>query len=247
MAVTVHGDGPALLLVHGFPFDRTMWRHQVAGLAGWRVIAPDLRGAGTSPAPESGYSMSQYADDLVALLDGLGVDQAVVGGLSMGGYVLFELLRRHPARVRAAIFCNTKAEADSLEAKHGRDELAAVARREGPRAVADRLLPRLIVRPEVAPEVRGMIERTPVPGIVGALLAMRDRADSTPLLPALRLPVLVVAGAEDKITPSAGMRAMARAIAGAQFVEIPAAAHLTPLEQPLETNRVLADFLRALS
>ena len=92
-----------------------------------------------------------------------------------------------------------------------------------------------------------MIERTPVPGIVGALLAMRDRADSTPLLPALRLPVLVVAGAEDQITPSAGMRAMARAIAGAQFVEIPAAAHLTPLEQPLETNRVLADFLRALS
>jgi pimeloyl-ACP methyl ester carboxylesterase len=252
MAVTVQGDGPAVLLVHGFPFDRTMWRHQVASLSGWCRIAPDLRGAGESSPTGGGYSMTTYADDLVGMLDGLGIDQAVVCGLSMGGYILFELLRRHTARVRAAILISTKAEPDSTDAKRGRDELAEVAEREGAGAVATRLLPRVLApatlagQPDVVAQVRGMIERTPVAGIVGALRAMRDRVDSTPLLAGLQLPVLVVAGAEDPIAPSAGMRAMARSIAGAQFAEIPGAAHLAPLEQPLGMNRVLRDFLAGL-
>jgi pimeloyl-ACP methyl ester carboxylesterase len=252
LAVEVRGEGAPVLFVHGFPFDRAMWRHQLAALPGWRRIAPDLRGAGESGAPRDGYSMARYADDLALVLDSLEIEAAVVCGLSMGGYILFELLRRHPTRVRAAILCNTKAEADSAEAKRGRDELAGVAEREGPSAVADRLLPRVLApatveaHPDVAAVVRTMIERTPVPGIVGALRAMRDRVDSMPLLGTLRLPVLVVAGAEDRIAPPEGMRAMAQAISGARVVEIAAAAHLTPLEQPRATNEALTDFLNGL-
>lgn len=258
LAVEVRGEGGGtpVLFIHGFPFDRALWRHQLAALSRWKRIAPDLRGAGASSAPADGYSMARYADDLVQVLDALGHRQAVVCGLSMGGYIIFELLRRHPDRVRAAVLCNTKAEADTAEAKRGRDELARVAQRDGTEAVAERLLPKLLARatvaaqPEVVAQVREMIVRTPVPGLVGALRALRDRPDSTATLAAIRVPVLVVAGEDDQIAPPEGMRALAQAIPGegegAQFALIPAAGHLAPLEQPLATSRVVADFLGGL-
>jgi 3-oxoadipate enol-lactonase len=252
LAVEVRGDGAPVLFIHGFPFDRTLWRHQLAGLSRWKRIAPDLRGAGGSSVPADGYSIARYADDLVEVLDALELDEAVVCGLSLGGYVLFDLLRRHAARVRAAVFCNTKATADSAAARRGRDEMAALAEREGAGAVAERLLPQLLARttfaaqPEVVAHVRDMITRTPVDGLVGALRALRDRPDSTPGLAAITAPVLVVAGEDDKIAPPDEMRALAAAIPGAQFVAIPAAGHLAPLEQPLATSRALADFLDGL-
>jgi len=239
--------------VHGFPFDRSMWKHQLSALARYRCIAPDLRGAGASTAPVGGYSMSRYADDLAAVLDAAGVDRAVVCGLSMGGYVTFELLRRHPGRVRALILCDTKPEADSPQARLDRDELAAVAARAGAAAVAERLVPKLLspathaAQPEVVQHVRAMIQHTSVAGIVGALHALRDRPDSTALLPRIRVPTLVLGGADDEIAPLAVMRAMAAAIPGSQFATIPEAGHLAPLEQPLATSRRLTDFLDALA
>ncbi|MEX2156525.1 MAG: alpha/beta fold hydrolase [Gemmatimonadales bacterium] len=254
LAVEVRGYGTPVLFIHGFPFDHALWRHQLAALTRSRRIAPDLRGAGASSAPDppDGYSMARYADDLVAVLDALDVKQAIVCGLSMGGYILFELLRRHADRVRAAILCNTKAGADSPEAKRGRDELAALAQKEGARAVADALLPKalacatFVAHPDVVAEVKAMMLRAPVPGIVGALRAMRDRPDSTPLLEAIRIPVLVVAGDDDQITPAAGMQEMARAIPGAQFALIAGAGHVTPLEQPIVASEALAAFLGRL-
>jgi pimeloyl-ACP methyl ester carboxylesterase len=190
------------------------------------------------------------------VLDTLGLDRAVICGLSLGGYILFELLRRHPGRVRAAVFCNTKATADSADARRSRDEMATLAEKEGTAAVAERLLPQLLAaatfaaQPEVVAHVREMISRTPVPGLVGALRALRDRPDSTPTLETIGVPTLVIAGAEDQIAPPDTMRAMAQAIpgggGGAQFAVIPAAGHLAPLEQPLATSRVLADFLDGL-
>jgi pimeloyl-ACP methyl ester carboxylesterase len=255
LAVQVRGDGdPPLLLIHGFPFDHALWRHQLAALTRCRRLAPDLRGAGAStvPEPPDDYSMARYADDLVEVLDALDIPQAVICGLSMGGYILFELLRRHAHRVRAAIFCNTKVAADSAEAKRGRDELAVLAQRQGARAVADTLLPKLVARatlgarPEVVAEVRAMITRAPVAGIIGALRALRDRPDSTPMLDAIRVPALVVAGDDDQITPAAGMQEMARAIPGAQFALIPAAGHVAPLEQPIVASEALAHFLGRL-
>src|SRR5205807_6917809 len=136
LSVEVRGEGVPVLFVHGFPFDRTVWRHQLATLSRVKRIAPDLRGVGASGAPASdGYTLAHYADDLVAVLDALGIRAAVVCGLSMGGYVVFELLRRHPERVRAIVLADTKAEADSEEGKRGRDELAALAEQPGQDAV----------------------------------------------------------------------------------------------------------------
>jgi 3-oxoadipate enol-lactonase len=252
LAIEVRGEGAPILFIHGFPFDRTMWRHQLAGLSRWKRIALDLRGAGASSVPADGYSVARYADDVVQVLDTLGIDRAVVCGLSLGGYILFDLLRRHAGRIRAAVLCDTKASADSPEAKRGRDEMAALAEREGVAAVAERLMPQLLApatvaaQPDVVTHVREMIHRTPVAGLVGALHALRDRADCTPVLGSIDVPTLVIAGEDDKITPADGMRAMSQAIPGAQFVSIPAAGHLSPLEQPLATSRAVADFLDGL-
>lgn len=244
----------AVLLIHGFPLDRSLWRHQVSALSQWQCLAPDLRGAGDSQGPDSPdeYSMAHYAGDLMRLLDDSRIDQAVVCGLSMGGYIAFELLRQIPKRIRALILCNTKAVADTPEGKRGRDALAARAHKEGARVVAVELVPKLLARatreqqPNVVREVTEMIERQPVSGIVGELRALRDRPDSTPLLARIRVPVLVVAGDDDQIVPAAGMEEMAGAIAGARFVVIPGAGHLPPLEQPAALNRILADFLGQL-
>ena len=252
LAVEVRGEGRAVLFVHGFPFDRTMWRHQLAGLSRWKRIAPDLRGAGESGAGTVEYSMGRYADDLIAVLDAVGVSQAVVCGLSLGGYILFELVRRFPERVRGVVLCDTRPQADSADARRNRDELTALAAQSGPDAVAERMLPGLLSpvtladQPEVMTQCRDMARRWSVPGMVGALHAMRERPDSTAVLGTIRVPTLVVVGAEDKPTPPAVAEAMARAIPGARYAVIPGAGHIAPLEQPLATSRVLADFLEAI-
>ena len=234
-----------VLFIHGFPFDHSQWRHQVAALRGWRCIAPDLPGAGATRGFDStdDYSVASYATHLIGILNQAKVDQAVICGLSMGGYIAFELLRRFPERVRAAVFSNTRATADTAEAKRGRDLLAAKAQKDGAAAVAKELVPKLVLQPEVVGEVTEMIERQPVAGIVGALRALRERPDSTPLLATMRIPVLVVAGADDQIAPAEGMQQMAHAIPGARFIVIPRSGHLTPLEQPRAFNAQLGAFL----
>ena len=253
LAVDSVGEGPAVLFIHGYPLDRTVWRHPMEHLEGWRRIAPDLRGMGRSDAPDLGYSMTTYADDLAALLDSIGVDDAVLCGLSMGGYVAFEFLRRHRQRVRALILMDTRAEADSAEGRKSRDAAAQLARDQGARAVADSMLPRLFAR-DTADAVgepwwvtERMILGTPVAGITGALAAMRDRPDSTELLGTLAdLPVLVVVGDHDRMTPPASAHRMMAGIPGARLVEIAEAGHLPPLEKPEVTTGVLREFLEKI-
>ncbi len=243
-----------VLFIHGFPFDSSMWRHQIAALSNWRRVVPDLWGAGLANIPASAgpYAIAEQATSLVGTLDDLHIDEVVVCGQSMGGYIAFELLRAFPARVRAAILCSTKATADTPEAKRGRDVMASKAEREGPGAIAAELVPKLLARatlerqPAVVREVTTMIERQPVYGMVVTLRALRDRPDSTPLLGQIRIPVLVVAGDDDQITPAAGMEEMARAIPGAQFTVIPGSGHLSPLEQPQAVNAALNAFLAQL-
>jgi 3-oxoadipate enol-lactonase len=251
LAVEIRGDGPAILFVHGYPFDRNIWRSQIDALDGYRRIAPDLRGMGESDAPDLGYSMGIYADDLAALLDSLGVGDVVLCGLSMGGYVIFEFLRRWRSRVRGLILIDTRAEADGTEARRARDAAAATARESGAEAVADAMLPKVLSPatlehdPDTAERIHRIMAATPVAGMVGALSAMRDRHDSTGLLPTLSgLPTLVIVGEDDSVTPPDGARRMAAAIPGARLVIVPGAAHVPPVEQPAETTAAIREFLR---
>jgi 3-oxoadipate enol-lactonase len=253
LAADVEGEGPGILFIHGYPLSRAIWAHQVAGLAGWRRIAPDLRGMGESDAPADGYSMAVYAADLAALLDLLGVDEVVLCGLSMGGYVAFEFLRRWRSRVRGLVLMDTRAEADTPEAKEGRDANAALARQAGAGAVAEGMLSKMLagetraVAPEVAERVWRMMVATPVAGIIGALEAMKERPDSTPLLSTIDTPTLVLVGAEDPITPPEQARAMAQAVRGARLAVVPGAAHLPPVERPEATTEALREFLEGIA
>lgn len=253
LAVEVRGDGPAVLFIHGYPFDHTIWTHQVAALEGWCRIAPDLRGMGQSDAPDLGYSMGTYAADLAELLDLLGARDVVLVGLSMGGYVAFEFLRHWRERVRGLVLVDTRAEADTPEGRMARDVSAATARDHGAAAVADAMLPKVLGGSTLAgasatvERVRAMMAATPVAGIVGALGAMRDRSDSTPLLPQLAgIPTLVIVGDEDEVTPPAQAKTMAEAVPGASLVVIRSAGHLPPVERPVETTDAITGFLAGL-
>lgn len=250
-AVDIQGDGPAILFVHGFPMDRTLWRHQLAAIRGWRRIAPDLRGMGLTEVSDR-YSMAEYADDMDSLMDVLGASQAVVCGLSMGGYIAFEILRRHRKRVRALILSNTRAGADTVEGRANRDAMIDTVRVDGPAAVAETLIPKLLgpssleAMPKVVGHLRTMICNTPARGVIGALEAMRDRSDSTEFCKKIDVPTLVIAGANDRIVSPAEAGEMADLIPGAQFVIIPEAGHLAPIEQPIACNRVIGEFVESL-
>ena len=253
LAVDIRGQGQAVLFIHGYPLDHTIWDHPLAHLDGWMRIAPDLRGMGQSDAPDLGYSMATYAEDLLALLNTLGVDRVVLCGLSMGGYVAFEMLRLARDRVRGLVLMDTRAEGDSPEARKGRDASAAQAREGGAEAIATGLLPRMLSgqskreNAQLTDRVYRMMAATPLAGMLGAIGAMRDRPDSFPLLPTLAgLPALVVVGDDDQLTPADRAQAMTDAIPGARLVVVPGAGHLTPLESPETTTALLADFLAGL-
>ena len=253
--VEVRGTGEALLLVHGFPHDASLWRPQLDGLADVaRVVAPDLRGLGRSggAAPAGGASVDRYADDLACVLDALGVERAVVGGLSMGGYAAFAFWRRHRARVRALVLADTRAGADSEEARAKRREMIALAEERGADAVAERMIDGMVGkgtrarRPEVVAEVRAMLARQPVPGIVDALRAMMARPDSTPDLATIDVPTLVVVGDEDALTPTAEARRLHEGVRGSRLEVVAGAGHVSNLEQPAAFNGALRDFLASL-
>ena len=257
------GDGPVVLLAHGFPLDHRMWEGQIAVLsAQYRVVAPDLRGFGASagktetalskPAGEPA-TMDQMADDLAALLDAKEIFEPIVlAGLSMGGYVALSFWRRHADRLRALVLCDTRAEADTPETAAARRRTADRAAREGTAFLCDDMLPRLLAAPtfEQSPEVvalaRRMILEAPPLAVAAAALGMAARPDATAWLPRIDCPALLVVGGEDAITPPASMRAMARSMPRARVVEIPGAGHLARLERPAEFNAALLDFLATL-
>jgi 3-oxoadipate enol-lactonase len=247
------GSGMPCLFVHGFPHNRSLWTPQLQGLTvNARCVAPDLRGFGeTTVAPP--FSMDRYADDLAALLDVLHVDKAVVAGLSMGGYVAFAFWRRHPHRVRALALCNTKAGADSDEAREKRRGLMAIARERGSSAVADSMMTGMLgrttreKRPEITNAVHRMISSAPVEGVVGALQAMMERPDSAPTMATINVPTLVVTGDEDTIIPIEESRAMHAAIKGSTLEIISGAGHLSNLERPAAFNHVFSEFLAQIT
>jgi 3-oxoadipate enol-lactonase len=246
------GAGAAVLLVHGFPLDRSMWDAQVEILAEThRVITPDLRGFGESEFGDgdpTSMSLDVYAADLAAMLDALNVDTVTLGGLSMGGYIAFAFLRAYAPRVSRLLLLDTKATPDTDEGRAGRFALMTRVREEGSKAAAEAMLPRMFtateaVRPALWERTRAMMDGASSRGVRGALQALADRPDSTPDLARIRVPTLILVGDADVLTPPSDAEAMHRAIAGSHLATIADCGHLSTLEQPDAVNQQLKSFL----
>ncbi len=248
------GKGLPLVLIHGFPLCRKMWRPQAEALdkAGCRVITPDLRGFGESGLTTDSVSMDTYADDIVALLDHLGLDQAVVGGMSMGGYVLMNLLERYPERVAAALFIVTKAGGDDVVGKVRRTALAEACRDQGSLPVAEAFRGLLFVpeiladNPDLVAEVFGWMRATDPRGAAAALIAMRERKDCIPLLAGFSQPALVIGAELDQAAPVEHSRIIAEALPDADLCIIHGGGHMVNLEQPQAFNQAILEFLAEL-
>ena len=253
LAYDVVGQGPALLFLHAFPLGMVMWEPQARAFASsHQVIRFDARGFGGSPPGDGLLTMERIADDAVALLDHLGVSRAAVCGLSMGGYAALALVRRHPDRLKALVLADTRAGADSATARAARAAQADKVRKEGSAAIADAVLPKLVgetthkQRPELLARLRETIAANPPRGIADALAGLAARADSTPTLREIRVPTLVVCGGEDVLTPLDESEALVRGIAGSRLEVVPAAGHLSSLENPEGFNEALGKFLKGL-
>jgi pimeloyl-ACP methyl ester carboxylesterase len=248
------GQGRPVVLLHAFPLSSAMWKPQLEALADefW-VIAPDLRGFGSTPGFTGAPSVDQMADDVAVLLDEVEVREPVaLGGLSMGGYVALAFARRHAARLRALILADTKADADDGAAKANRDKLIDFAAHHTSRDVIEQLLPKLLApetparRPEVVEAVREIAGLQAPAGVIGALRALRDRPDATPGLAKIAVPTLVLVGRDDALTPPAQSEALAAAIPGAKLTVLDGAGHLSNLERPAAFTDAVRAFLRGL-
>ena len=246
------GGGLPVVFLHGFPHNRRLWAPQLRALGSCcRCIAPDLRGFGESTVAPP-YTMDQYADDISRLLDALGVERALIAGLSMGGYIAFAIWRRHRHRVQALVLADTRAGADTEEGKRKRRAMIALARSEGSEAVAEQMIAGMVgsstreKRPDTVEAVRAMLAAAPVDGVVGAIEAMIARPDSTATLATIDVPALIVVGEEDVLTPPDEARALHDAIADSRLEVIPAAGHVSSFERPAAFNSVVSDFVGAL-
>lgn len=248
---TDEGKGTPLVALHGFPLSRGAWQKQVDALkSSYRVIAPDLRGLGESEARPGANTMSQMADDLSALLENLNTGPVVLIGHSMGGYVTLAFAHKFPGMLRGLVLVGTKAGADSAEAAAGRRATAEKVKTEGARVVVDAMAPKMLAATNtdqaMARSVRGFMEHSKPEGVIGSLLGMAERADSTPFLSQINVPTLIIAGADDTVMPPTESEKLATAIKGARLEKIANAGHLVAFEKADEFNRVLLDWLKTV-
>ena len=247
------GRGDALLLVHGHPFDRTMWHPQLAAVPGHRLIAPDLRGYGETTVVPGITPLSTFAHDLAALLDHLGVARATLCGLSMGGQIVLEFHRLFPRRVTGLVLADTFAQGETDQGRKERNDRADRLLREGMAGYAYDVLDSMIAPanvtalPEVAAHVLGMMLAAPPEGAAAALRGRAERPDYTGTLAGIAVPTLAVVGREDAFTPVSDARFLHERIPGARLAVIEGAGHLPNLERPAEFNRALADLLADVS
>jgi pimeloyl-ACP methyl ester carboxylesterase len=243
------GNGVPLLLIHGFPLDRTLWRMQIAGLSQiYRVIAPDLRGFGHSSETDGeAVTMDQYAADLKSLLDSVNVKQAVIGGISMGGYIALAFYAQYADRVKGLILANTRATPDSEEARQARLINAQKVGESGTGFLIDGMAPKMLgpaAKTEIAVTVRSMMGRQRPAGIMSALRGMAARPDRTALLRFATVPVLIVSGSQDTLVPPPDSEAMHALIPNSRLVIIPEAGHLSNLDKVDAFNHVVREFYK---
>ena len=263
-------DSSAIVLLHGYPFDRSMWREQIEFLSacGYRVVAPDLRGFGEmsdklqfvadaagretkrqAEAYRTTTTMADMARDVAALMDELQIEQATVCGLSMGGYVAFEFVQLFPTRVSSLILAGTRAPADNEPEKQARAQQVEQMLTAGMSGIAEASVPKLLAprtmaeKPEVVARLREMILRANPEGAAAAQLGMAARRDYSADLPGIKAPALVIVGRQDPIRPVADAEFMQRGLSHARLLIVEDAAHMTNLEQPEVFNRGLEEFL----
>jgi pimeloyl-ACP methyl ester carboxylesterase len=246
------GTGLPVVLVHGFPLDHRIWRKQVHDLAPvCRVITPDLRGFGKS-AGGGGFTIASLAEDLYLLLSQIHALPCVMGGLSMGGYVALAYERQYAATLRGLMLIDTRAGADSLEGRAGRNAMIEVARTQGSAAIAEKMLPKMVAggnvdgTSEVVRELKEIMEACPVHTIEHALAAMRDRLDYQPTLSRIAAPTLIVAGEMDVLIPAGQSEEMHKGIRGSTISMIAGAGHIAPMEKAHEVSKAIRQFLVTL-
>ncbi len=245
------GDGPVVLLIHGFPLDHTMWDAQRRALRDrYRVIIPDLRGFGRSASATAPLTIPGLAEELAMLLDAVGAaDPVTVCGLSMGGCVALAFVKQYAARMSGLVLCDMRSVGDSAEGQATRRKMAERVMTEGSTIAAEAMMPRLFgpktneKRPEIVDKVRNTILATSGRSIAAGQHALADRPDCTPWLETITVPTLVIVGEHDLISPPAEMQATAAAIPGAQYVVIPNVGHMSPMEDAPAVNAALESFL----
>ncbi len=246
-AVEDAGSGAPVLLIHGFPLTHEMWAEQIRFLSqSHRVIAPDLRGFGASQVVDSPATIETYADDLAAICEALEVKEPVaVCGFSMGGYILFEFWRKYPRKVRSLVLCDTRVVSDTPEVAKDRWKMADRVLDSGNESLVIGMVEKLFSpatisgHPALVQQTAAMMRANSPTGIAVALRAMAGRDDSTYLLAGIELPVKVIVGEDDVISTPAEMRGIAQAVPQAEFITIPVAGHLAPLENPDAVNIAL--------
>ena len=241
-----------VVLLHAFPLDATLWRPQIERApTGLSFITPDLPGFGASTAPPA-RSMDEMASSVLRMLDARRIERAVIGGMSMGGYVTLAIYRLAPERFLGMILADTRATADNEQQKAGRQKMIDSVRERGPGAVADEMLPKLLgpttqrERPHLAADIRRMIEANSAETIAGAVEAMMNRPDSQPLLSQISVPTLMLCGEEDVLTPPSESEGLHAGITGSRMVVIPRAGHLSCIEAPEAFSHALNTFLGEL-
>ncbi len=241
----------SLILVHAFPLNGAMWKHQLKDLQDvLHVIAPDLPGFGRSKPLEEAPGVDGYAKALIQFMDAKGIASAIFGGCSMGGYILFELWRQAPERVTGLILCDTRAEADTPEAREKRLNTIEDVRNQGTDSLAASTIPNLLspktveTREDIVAEVIEMIQANSPVGIIHALQSLASRPDSTATLPEIKVPTLMLVGIEDVLTPPSLAKTMQAAIPHASLEVIPEAGHLSPFENPAAANQAIRKFIK---
>ena len=249
-----HGAGKPFVLLHAFPLNRQMWNTQIEALKTekCRLIVPDLRGFGENHSFSDINTMEDMAQDVFEMLDTLKIERAIIGGLSMGGYITFNFLRKFPEKVAALVLCDTNAHADSEAVRESRLDLIEKIEAEGVQALIDEMLPKLICentkqnKKELVQSLEDSFNKVNPQAAIAALRGMAQRKDNTDLLDKISVPTLLIFGAEDKVTNLEMAETMARTIPNSSLVKIENAGHYSNLEQPEIFNQALSDFIKTV-